>query len=107
MARVGHMAAIGIRIQYLQEAIRSSLVTSIYLLVRPLLDVGQLNDFSKFYERMILGVSEEAREKGEVAKTIDELQAYINENMEGIPESVKRICLNLVQRMRRPPPLEI
>ena len=101
------MAAIGIRIQYLQEAIRSSLLTSIYLLVQPHLDVGQLNAFSKFYEMMILGVTEEARERGEVARTLNELEAYISENMEGLPESVKHICLNLVQRMRRPPPLEI
>lgn len=101
------MAAIGIRIQYLQEAIRSSLLTNIYVLVHPHLDVRQLNDFSKFYEMMILGVTEEARERGEVARTLDELRAYINENMEGLPESVKLICLNLVERMRRPPPLEI
>lgn len=107
MSRPGLLAAFGLRIQYLQEAIRSSLLTSIYLLVWPHLDVAQLNDFSKFYELMILGVTDEARERGEIARTIDDLQAYINENMEGLPENVKLICLNLVQRMRRPPPLEV
>ena len=107
MTRPEYLAAIGLRIQYLQASMRASLLSSIYLLVQPHLDVGQLNDFSKFYEQMILGVSEEAREEGVVPKTLNELQAYINENMEGIPESVKLICLQLVERMRRPPPLEV
>ena len=107
MTRPEYLAAIGLRIQYLQDALRASLLSSIYLLVQPHLDVGQLNDFSRFYEQMILGVTEEAREEGVVPKTLNELQAYINEKMEGIPESVKLICLQLVERMRRPPPLEI
>lgn len=107
MTRPEYLAAIGLRIQYLQEAMKASLLSSIYVLVHPHLDVGQLNDFSRFYEQMILGVTEEAREEGEVPKTLNELQTYINEKMEGIPESVRLICLQLVERMRRPPPLEI
>ena len=85
---------------------KASLLSSIYLLAQPHLDEKQLNDFSKFYAQNILGVSEEAMEGGEVPKTINELQAYVNE-MEGMPESIKLICLQLVERMRRPPPLEI
>ena len=107
MTRPEYLAAIGLRIQYLQGAMRASLLSSIYRLGHPHLDVAQLNDFFKFYEQMILGVTEEAREEGVVPKTLNELQAYINENMEGIPEGVKLICLQLVERMRRPPPLEI
>lgn len=107
MGRPEHLAAIGLRIQYLQEAIRSSLLTSIYLLVQEYLDEERFDNFTKFYQQMILGVTEEARERGEVARTINELQAYIRDDMDELPESVKSICLNLVERMRRPPPMEI
>lgn len=105
MARPGQLAAIGLRIQYLQEAIRSSLLTSIYLMVRPYLDVEGLNDLSVFYQQMLLGVTEEARERGEIARTLEDLGAYIRK-LE-LSESMESICLNLVERMKRPPPMEI
>jgi hypothetical protein len=107
MARPGHLAAIGLRIQYLQEAIRSSLLTSIYLIISPhLLHEEEINDFSKFYQHMVLGITEEARERGEIQKTFEELEQHIRD-LKDVPDVVKTICLTLVDRMRPPPPLEI
>lgn len=98
------MARIGLDIMHLREGMRAALLGDIYALITPHLSDEDKNEFSVLYLEMIVGIDEQAREKGARPKTLNHLRAYLKEKE--LPESVNALCTTLIRLMDRPEPLE-
>jgi len=102
--RPEHAAGFGYKLQHLEEGVKSSLLTNIYTVLRPLLDETDLNEFSIFYRQMLIGLNPEERERGAEPKSVEELMEWID--AKELPDAVKEICLTLAKSMKPPEPLE-
>lgn len=102
--RPEHAAGFGYRLQHLEEGVRSSLLSNIYIILQSSLNETDLNEFSIFYKQMLGGLSPEEREKGAEPKSVQELVEWIDEK--DISGSIKDICLTLAKLMAPPEPLE-
>ncbi len=96
--------AIGARIQYVIDRNRANLLTSIYLILQSRLEPSQLEDFIRFYQEMLLGLSPAELERGTRPPNVDDLVEKINGF--DVEKAIKSICVYLAELLRPPPPLE-
>ena len=106
MAHPELIAAMIARVQHAQEGVRTSLLTSIYLILRDHLSTEEEASFEGFYQEMMQGMTTRGREAGAEPKTIDELEAFISE-INGVPEHVRKSCVTMIELMRPPDPLNL